>query len=388
MIHAMKHLGLVLSVVSILSAVGACDDASVPADPPWDWGLPPAFPLPPVPDDNPMGVNKVELGRRLFYDTRLSGNGTQSCASCHRQDKAFSEARATSIGSTGEIHPRNAMSLANVAYNTTQTWANNLLIHLEDQALVPMFGTDPVELGLSGQEQVLLERIGTDPEYRSLIRLAFGDPDGEPSLDRIVKAIAAFQRALISADSPYDRFFYRRDVSALSPEALRGFELFFSERLECFHCHGGFNFNSSSVHEGSQFAEVAFHNNGLYNLDGQGAYPIPNRGLYEVTLKPEHMGLFKAPTLRNIMHTAPYMHDGSLATIDDVIDHYAAGGRLIEDGPLAGDGRANPQKSAFVRGFALTPEERSDLKSFLEALSDETFLTDPRFSDPFASPSP
>lgn len=379
-----SYLAPILAAASLAAVAGACDDAATgPTDTPWEFALPPDFPLPVIPDDNPMGVTKVELGRRLFYDVRLSGNETQSCASCHDQRRAFAEGRETSVGSTGEALLRNAMSLTNVAYNTTQTWANSLLLHLEDQALIPMFGDDPVELGMGGREDELLARLAADPLYPDLFETAFGDPT--PTVERIVKAIAAFQRTLISGDSPYDRFFYKRELTALSPEALRGFELFFSERLECFHCHGGFNFNSSAVHDGQGFVEVAFHNNGLYNLDGEGAYPEGNRGLFEQTFRPEDMGRFKAPTLRNIGYTAPYMHDGSIATLEAVIDHYAAGGRNITEGPLAGDGRASPQKSAFVRGFTLTPEEKADLLAFLDALNDPTFVSDPRFSDPFAT---
>jgi cytochrome c peroxidase len=329
-----------------------------------------------------MGVAKVELGRHLFHDRRLSGNGSMACASCHEQGRAFAEGRAQSIGSTGEAHPRNAMSLTNVAYNTTQTWANPLLTALEDQALVPMFGTDPVELGLADMEDALIARLEADPDYPDRFARAFGDRT--ITIDRITKAIAAFERALISVDSAYDRFFYRGDVAALSEAALRGMDLFFSERLECFHCHGGFNFNASSVHATSGFTEAPFFNNGLYNLDGAGAYPEGNRGLYDITFKPGDMGRFKPPTLRNIAQTAPYMHDGSLPTLEAVIDHYAAGGRLIAEGPLAGDGRSNPHKSPFVRGFELSPEERADLLAFLHALTDDAFLADPRFSDPFA----
>jgi cytochrome c peroxidase len=375
-----RAIVVALSLLSLSSP--ACDAEGAPPDAPWDWGLPPGFPAPRVPEDNPMGVSKVDLGRHLFHDQRLSGNGTMACASCHIQARAFTKDRATSVGSTGQTHPRNAMSLTNAAYNTTQTWANPLLTSLEAQALIPMFGTDPVELGLADQESALLARLSADPDYPDRFTRAFGDP--AITVSRIVQAIAAFQRALISVDSPYDRFFYRGDVSALSESALRGMDLFFSERLECFHCHGGFNFNASSIHATSGFAEAPFFNNGLYNLDGAGAYPAGNRGLYEITLKPEDMGRFKPPTLRNIARTAPYMHDGSLPTLEAVIDHYAAGGRLISEGPLAGDGRANPHKSPFVRGFALTPDERADLLAFLHALTDETFLTDPRFSDPFA----
>jgi len=370
-------------LVQLLNA--GCDGPSVPPDEPYMYDLPGELPLPLIPDDNPMGISRVELGRRLFYDKRLSGNETQACASCHVQSAAFAEPRAVSVGSTGQLHPRNAMSLTNVAYNATQTWANKLLVHLEDQALVPMFGIEPVELGLEGMEDVLLARLAADDDYVALFRAAFSDPKGTPTLDRITKAIATFQRTLVSFDSPYDRFFYKRELTALSPEALRGFELFASERLECFHCHGGFNFASSSVHAGTDFTELAFHNNGLYNVDGQGAYPTGNRGLFEMSGVAEDMGRFKAPTLRNIEFTAPYMHDGSIATLEDVVDHYAAGGRHITDGPLAGDGRLNPYKSSFIHGFELSVDEKADLMTFLKALSDESFISDPRFSDPFAS---
>ncbi len=379
--HAARLVTLVTAALAA-SLAGACDDGAPPADTPWTWPLPPGFPAPRVPTDNPMGVEKVELGRRLFHDRRLSGNGSMACASCHVQARAFTEDRATSVGSTGEVHPRNAMSLANAAYNTTQTWANPLLVALEAQALIPMFGTDPIELGLAGAEDALLARLAADPDYPPRFARAFGDDT--ITLDRVVKAIAAFQRALITVDSPYDRFFYRGDVAAMSEAALRGLDLFFSERLECFHCHGGFNFNAASVHATSGFVETPFFNNGLYNLNGTGAYPEGNRGLYEITLKSEDMGRFKPPTLRNIALTAPYMHDGSLPTLEAVLDHYAAGGRLIEAGLLAGDGRASPHKSPFVRGFTLTADERADLLAFLHALTDTTFVNDPRFSDPFA----
>lgn len=370
----------------LTSAAFGCDDGA-PAAAPWVWDVPSGFPTPRVPADNPMNEAKVELGRRLFYDRRLSGNGTQSCASCHRQERAFTEDRATSLGSTGEAHFRNAMSLTNVAYNTTQTWSNNVVIHLEQQALLPMFGETPVELGLAGKEAELIARLVADQDYVSRFADAFPDEGGRVGLDTIVKAIAAFERTLISAGSAYDDFWYRKDPGALSPEAIAGFELFFSERLECFHCHGDFNFQASSSHTNTTFEEVVFHNNGLYNVDGAGAYPARDQGLYNLTHVDGDRGRFKAPTLRNIMLTAPYMHDGSLATIDDVIDMYAAGGRLLTDGPDAGDGRANPNKSTFVRGFTLTADERASLKAFLAALTDEAFVTDPRFSDPFAVPA-
>jgi cytochrome c peroxidase len=372
----------------LVLALSACDAEDEPASA-WSWdefGLPPGFPTPRVPGDNPMNADKVELGRFLFYDVRLSGNLTQSCASCHLQANAFAEPLATSVGSTGERHPKNAMSLTNVAYNATQTWANPLLVHLEQQALIPMFGEEPVELGLAGREGELVARLAADERYPGLFTRAFPEERGRIGVDTIVKAIAAFQRTLISADSAYDRFWYRKDPTALSADAIAGFDLFFSERLECFHCHGDFNFQGSSTHANTTFDEVVFHNNGLYNINNDGSYPAGNQGLFDITGKPADRGRFKAPTLRNIVFTAPYMHDGSLATLDDVIDMYMAGGRVITDGPNAGDGRNHPQKSEFVRGFTLTDAERRQLKVFLESLGDPTFIADPRLSNPFIAP--
>ncbi|MFO0749732.1 MAG: di-heme enzyme [Myxococcota bacterium] len=375
----------VLLVVGLAAPLApACDDGGAAPDP-WLWDLPPGFPEPFVPADNPMNADKVELGRRLFYDKRLSGNGTQACASCHIQAHGFAEPKAVSVGSTGEAHFRNAMGLTNAAYNSVQTWANPLHVFLEEQATPPMFGETPVELGLAGKEVEVVQRFQSDPDYAERFALAFPDGDGRVTIDRITMAIGAFERTLISGQSAYDKFWYQHDPSAMSESALRGMDLFFSERLECFHCHAGFDFASSVTSAGKPFAEIAYHNTGLYNLDGQGAYPAIDQGLYKVTHDPADMGRFKAPTLRNIMVTAPYMHDGSIADIDGVLDHYAAGGRTIADGPDAGVGSASPLKKAFVKGFSLTPDERADLKAFLAALTDEAFLADPRFADPFAA---
>ncbi|MBL8788089.1 MAG: di-heme enzyme [Deltaproteobacteria bacterium] len=379
-----RLLRLFLSLPAAWVAFAACE-SDTPTVEPWVWEVPTGFPTPRVPADNPMSAAKVELGRYLFYDKQLSGNGTQACASCHVQARAFTEPRATSLGSTGQAHFRNAMSLTNVAYNATQTWASAVVIHLEQQALLPMFGEDPVELGLAGKEAELVARLGADPRYPAMFAAAFPDEDGRIGVDTIVKALASFERTLLSTRSRYDDFWYRKDPTALTEEELEGFELFFSERLECFHCHGDFNFQASSTHQTTTFDEVVFHNNGLYNLDGRGAYPGRDQGLYNATAKDSDRGRFKAPTLRNIALTSPYMHDGSLATLDEVIDMYAAGGRLIESGPNAGDGRANPNKSTFVKGFTLTAQERKSLLAFLNALTDTAFTTDPRFADPFAA---
>jgi cytochrome c peroxidase len=348
----------------------------------FDWELPPGFPVPKVPADNPVTPDKVELGRRLFYEKRLSGNGEQSCGSCHEQARAFTDGRAQGIGSTGQVHPRSAMSLGNVAYASSFTWANPTLASLEAQALVPLFGDDPIELGLSGSLAAAIEALQGDEDYAALFERSFPEQQGAVSLDTIAKAIATFQRALISGRSPYDHFVHDGEAAALSASAQRGLGLFFSERLECFHCHGGFNFSGAVTHVGKAFDENTFHNNGLYNVDGDGSYPPDNTGLFASTGVPEDMGRFKAPTLRNIGKTAPYMHDGSIDTLGEVIDHYAAGGRNVEQGPYSGDGRRSPLKSDMVPGFTITAQEKADVIAFLESLTDEAFLTDARFSDP------
>ncbi|MBK7601801.1 MAG: di-heme enzyme [Acidobacteria bacterium] len=343
--------------------------------------MPAGFPAPKVPKDNPMTAAKVELGRHLFYDTRLSVNGKQSCASCHEQAKAFTDGKARAEGTTGEIHPRSSMSIVNIAYTPVLTWANPNMKQLERQALVPMFGEHPVELGLSGKENEIIAKLKDEPRYQKLFPAVFGNPDTF-TIENITKAIAAFERVLISGDSPYDRYL-NGQRNAITASAKRGEALFYGERLECFHCHGGFNFSQTTDHVGKAFAEIEFHNTGLYNLDGKGAFPKDNQGTFDITQRSEDVGKFRAPTLRNIAVTAPYMHDGSIATLEGVIDHYAAGGRTIKSGEFKGVGSANPNKSQFVKGFTLNAQEKRDLLAFLKSLTDEKFLTDQRFKNPW-----
>ncbi len=366
----------------LVALLGACDDP--PAPEVYVWPLAGTLPVPLVPDDNPMTAAKVELGRHLFYDTRLSGNHTQSCASCHIQELAFTDGLAVAEGSTGQHTPRNSMSLANVAYSTTLTWANPLLLTLEQQMLVPLFGAEPVELGLRGLEDTLLARLREVPEYDALFARAYPDDDEPWTMLNVTRALACFERRLLSGDAPLDRF-NAGDYAALSPSALRGAALFNGERLECFHCHAGFNFQDSVAYEGKPARSGIFHNTGLYNIDGMGAYPPSNTGLHEFTGLPADMGRFRVPTLRNVAVTGPYMHDGSINTLSEVLDHYAAGGRTITEGPHAGVGRDNPYKSGFIRGFELTDQERADVLAFLDSLTDESFLRDPALADPWSA---
>ena len=351
-----------------------------------ELAVPDFFPEPRIPEDNPWTEAKAELGRGLFYDTRLSGNGTQSCGSCHPQETGFVDTLARAIGSTGEVHPRRSMTLTNVAWTQTLNWANPLVTTLEEQALTPIFGDHPVELGMAGREEELLERLRAEEWYQEHFVEAFPEEEDPFRVANITRALASFQRTLISAKSPYDRFVYQGEGDALSDAAKRGMTLFFSERMECFHCHGGFNFSDSVDHAGQAFSGAVFHVNGLYNIDGLGGYPPPNTGVHEVTGRLEDMGRFKAPTLRNIAVRSPYMHDGSVADLDEVIDHYAEGGRTILEGPNAGMGSMNPNKSIFVPGFLISEEERGDLIAFLESLTDEEFLSNPAIGPPLDLP--
>lgn len=375
----MKSMKALAFVFGLSCALIACGDKQRA---PFTWALPVGFPMPAVPADNPMTNEKVQLGRRLFYDSKLSGNETQSCASCHKQELAFSDGMPVASGSTGQMTPRGSMALVNVAYNGTQTWANPALLLLEQQIPIPIFGERPIELGATGREPQILARYMADALYPQQFAKAFPDDTAPISMANVVKAIAAFLRTLISGNSPFDRYTYQNEKSAISASALRGLDLFFTERLECFHCHGGFNFSSSTTQAGAAASERAFHNNGLYNIGGTGSYPPGNRGVFEITGVREDMGKFRAPTLRNVALTAPYMHDGSLATLDDVIDFYSAGGHVIQSGPLAGDGRANPFKSRFVPGFVLTVQERADLLAFLNSLTDVSFIQNAAFAKP------
>lgn len=368
------------------STTGNTDDDSGSStgepEPAWDWDLPEHFPEPKVPEDNPMSAEKVELGRHLFYDERLSANETQACGTCHLQEFAFTDARDLPLGSTGDIIPRNSMSLTNVAYSSRHTWANPLLESLSQQATIPLFNEIPTELGAVFAEEEILERLSEDPLYVELFDAAYPEDDERVSWINIRLAIATFQRTLISSNAPYDAFILGKE-DAISQSAKRGANLFFSEIFECHHCHNGHNFTNATEHAGTVFDTPAYFNTGLYNIDGDGGYPEGGWGLSEFTLKPEDMGKFKPPTLRNIALTAPYMHDGTMQTLDEVVEFYAAGGRVIEEGPYAGDGRENPYKSSFVSGFEMSEQDKADLIAFLESLTDEDFVTDPRFANPW-----
>jgi cytochrome c peroxidase len=315
--------------------------------------LPRWFPVPKVPVDNPLTEEKVELGRHLFYEPMLSGNSTYSCASCHRQSLAFTDGLAQAVGATGGQHPRSSMSLANVVYNASYGWSDRTW-SLESQMQVPMYNEHPVEMGLKGHEAEVLARFAADADYADRFRTAFPDDPDPITMPNIVKAIASFERIIVSADSAFDRYLYKDDHSGMSPAAKRGASLFFSDRLKCSECHGSVNISGPTIFSGAMPSdpEAFFHDTGV------AAQPTK----------------FRAPTVRNIAVTAPYMHDGSIATLKEVVAHYAAGGRSTRP------------KSDKVRGFSVTPAEIDDLVAFLHSLTDERFLTNPAFSNPLSNP--
>ena len=310
---------------------------------------------------------RAELGRHLFYDPRLSVNGTTSCATCHRQELAFTDGLGRAVGATGEVHPRGAMSLANVGdfevRGGTLGWDDPNLLSLEAQALVPLLGEHPIEMGLRGHEVAALKRLRDEPRYPPLFRAAFPTDLDPFTLGRVVEALSAFQRTLASKGSPYDRWLH--DDEPLRPDARSGMRLFFSPRLACSRCHTGPHFAGKPGE---------FFNTGLYDVDHEGAYPAGSEGVFRHTREPDDMGRFRAPTLRNVAVTAPYMHDGSVATLEEAVTLYARGGRT-----------GSPLKDELLRGFELTPEESADLVAFLRSLTDEAFLVDRRFGDPWTN---
>ncbi len=386
-----------LVVVLGLGGVAACEpDEVVDPDAPAAEGdeqayvrelldLPDHLEVPYIPDYNPLTPEKIELGRYLFYDERLSGNGTQACANCHLQELAFSDGKSSPQGSTGETLVRNSPGLANVAWYSTLTWAHDGMLEMENQLLVPITGDNPVELGVNdGVQAEVLSRFDDDPTYAGMFAEAFPESESGATLNKIAYSLASFCRSLVSGDSAYDRF-VSGDRDALTDQQKSGMTLFNGEKFECFHCHGGTNATGSyrDWRTTADTIQYPFFNTGLYNVDGEGSYPAYDQGLYDVRIDLDLRGFFRPPSLRNVELTAPYTHDGSIPTLREMVEHYAAGGRVIEDGDYAGDGRVSPLKSGLIRGFDATDEEIDAVVAFLESFTDHTFVENPAHSDPF-----
>lgn len=299
----------------------------------YRWNLPRGFPQPVVPADNPMNAAKVALGARLFADRRLSITGNYACESCHAPARAFTDGLPRARGATGEILPLNAPTLLNAAYNPSLGWRDSGITTLEQQMRGPLFNEHPRELGLAGQERVIERKLRADQGLVDGFAAAFPGEPAPITMDNMIRAIAAYERTLVSAAAPFDRYVFAGEHDALDATQKRGMEIFFSERGGCAGCHGGINFAGEWVDRDHPQAKAAFADTGTGER-------------------------VRVPTLRNLTATAPYMHDGRFATLDAVLDHYE---RLAAD----------PAADARLRRASLTTEERAALRAFLLCLADQ-----------------
>lgn len=298
--------------------------------------IPKGLPEPYCPEDNPHLEEKVELGKQLYFDKRLSKDNTVSCATCHDPEKGWSNGEPFATGVRGQVGGRSAPTIVNAAYSTLQFW-DGRATHLEGQALGPI--QNPIEMDMTLEEVVA--KLNKIEGYRKQFRAIFNT---DVTADGIAKAIAAFERTILSGDAPYDRF-KAGDTKALSEAAQRGMKLFFGKA------------NCSACHSGHSFSDFAFHNIGI-GVDKDN----PDLGRYVVTKIEGDKGAFKTPTLREIARTAPYMHDGRFKTLEEVVDYYNKGGH------------PNPQLDEEIFELKLTKEEQADLVTFLkEGLTSERY---------------
>jgi cytochrome c peroxidase len=318
-----------------------------------------------------------ELGKYLFFDRRLSINQTRSCGTCHNPQFAFTDGYKRSLGAFADLHQRNTQPLFNLSQLKYLTASDSTLHTPLQQMDNPLFNTHPIEMGIKGNETSILNRIKIDDNYKKL----FANADLILSWENIKTAIAQFTLSIKSNNSSYDKF-VKGDSNALSAAEKNGKELFFSAKTNCTSCHGGNNFATPNIVNEKGALDFYF-NTGLYNIDGNGAYPFYDQGLYQHTKNKNDMGKFRIPTLRNLAYTAPYIHDGSIASLNEVLDVYINGGRKIEEGINKGDGTKNIFKHKFIKGFSLNENEKKNLLSFLLALSDSSFVKNSTYQNPY-----
>ncbi len=300
------------------------------------------FPEPIAPEGNEFTQARWELGKKLFFDNVLSADNSVSCASCHHPELAFSDDTAISLGVENREGTRNVPTLANVAYHPYFTREGGVPT-LEMQILVPIQEHNEFDFNIL----LIADRLSQDSAYVRMAREAY---DREPDAFVITRALACFERSLLSGYSWYDQFTHHNKTDALTDAQIRGMNLFFSERTNCANCHSDFNFTN-----------YAFENNGLYE-------DYEDEGRFRLTGEESDRALFKVPTLRNVEITAPYMHDGSLATLEEVINHYNSGGKN------------HLHKSELIRPLNLSTSEKEDLIQFLKSLTDEHFINNSLFS--------
>ncbi len=377
-----KGLTILLILGAVLALTKCQPDQKIVEDQsnttPYNLVVPNGFPQPMIPADNLTTVEGVKLGRFLFYEKKLSGDQTQSCGSCHMQEVSFGDIKAKSIGIAGLETDRHAMVLFNLAWQEFFFWDGRTKT-LEEQALEPV--TNPIEM--NADWPTVLARLEATPMYPPLFEAAFGDKN--ITKERVGKAIAQFERTIVSANSEYDRV--KRETASgglpstnpfSDPLVEEGYQLFRSEDGDCFHCHGEVE---TSYLLGAFGKDATFRNNGLK------ADWVDEKGRFEVTGAPEDIGKMKVPTLRNtvisfgdgssVALSAPFMHDGSIPTLDSLIEFYNFGGHKTATS------NTDPNMKAAGIGRNWSPREKAALKAFLGSLTDFTFLEDTNFSDPF-----
>jgi len=302
----------------------------------YDLLIPKGFPEPYIPEDNQITQSRVDLGKKLFFDKVLSRDSTLSCASCHIPEFAFTDRRSKGVGIRGQEVSRNTPTLTNVAYQD-KFLLDGLNPSLEAQVNIPIHETNEFDFSII----LVAERMKKNEDYVRLSMEAYGS---EPTPKVITNAIAAYERTLISGNSNYDKYHFQGDTLALKPSQKRGMELFYT-KLYCSECHGGFNFTNGDL-----------TNNGLYEH-------YADTGRMRLFGMEKDRAIFKVPTLRNIAVTFPYMHDGSISSLEEVVDHYSSGGKNHQN------------KSELIQPFTLTEDEKTDLISFLHSLTDSSFLS-------------
>lgn len=353
-------------------------------------GLPPL----PIPVDNPQTPEKIALGAKLFNDRRFSTTGDIACAHCHASDKAFTDLKTVSEGIQGLRGTRNAPTVINAAYFKSQFW-DGREPSLERQSMQPLL--NPVEMALPNHDPVL-EIARTDPDYQKAFQAVFAKSGDGITMDEVSKAIAAFERTLIAGDSPFDHYYFGGEKKAMTPAQVRGFSLFLNEG-RCVSCH-------TIEHNHALFTDSRFHNIGIginqiqdqvpglatsflqakaqgVNVDKAvlGDKKTSELGRFAVTSLIDELGSFKTPTLRNVAVTAPYMHDGSLKTLREVMVHYNNGG-VNQKGE-----RVNPYLSGGIRPLNLTDAQIDDLVAFMEALTSPQFAKVATAAQPAAQPA-
>lgn len=368
----MKYLVILASLMGCVAAYHVFGKPKKTATPLQDFSVPFVYGRFIVPQDNPLTEESVALGRRLFYDPRLSVNNRVSCATCHQQAFAFTDGLKASVGVSGRPLAFNSMSLVNLMWGPQRFFWDGRSASLEEQALQPIQHPDEM-----GQDlDTLVEELSQDPVYRDLFDVAYG----EISAGAIAKALANFQRTLISANSRYDQ--YLRGEILLNAEEEKGRRLFMAhpdakvslKGGNCIDCHSQF------LTSGFSTGFDGFSNNGL----DREADLLP--GLSAVTERPEHRGAFKTPSLRNIAVTAPYMHDGRFETLEQVLDHYDDGIRDSSTlSPLIAEADNLPidQRKGGEISLNLNEDEKKAIIAFLHTLTDREFLRDDRSSNPF-----